>query len=193
MTNLILICSGQTDWSAEGRWQGQENRSLDERGREQAHAIARELARLRPLVLYSSDLARALETSHIIAAESQTAIVEDSRLRDLDLGQWQGMTCAEIELNYPEQAHTWRVASARVQPPAGESIASLVDRVSAAINDILVRHPAGRVGVVSHELPIAAVLCCALKLGAENLFACIPVVGEWDELVLEGELPCALR
>ncbi len=63
MRRLILIRHGETDWNVEGRWQGQIDVPLNDRGREHARQVAVNLADEGIQVIYSSDLSRALDTA----------------------------------------------------------------------------------------------------------------------------------
>ena len=60
---LVLWRHGQTPWNVQGRFQGQTDIQLDEVGVEQAERAARLLAALRPDVIISSDLSRAMATA----------------------------------------------------------------------------------------------------------------------------------
>jgi len=188
MTALVLIRHGQTDWNVEGRWQGQADPPLNERGREQARLAAAAQRQLGLAALYSSDLRRALETAQVIAAELGLTIIPEPRLREIHLGRWQGMLSTEIEAQYPAEFRRWHEAPLSVHPPGGEDIPALAARVLEAINAIIARHPAQRIGVVSHELPIAVVLCRSAGLGLEHLRRLMPPNGAWYEVVLEGAL-----
>lgn len=67
MTRLILIRHGETDWNVEGRYQGQADPPLNERGRAQAHELADELRSIELDVLYTSPLRRCVQTAQILA------------------------------------------------------------------------------------------------------------------------------
>jgi len=184
MTTLVLIRHGQTDWNVEGRWQGQADPPLSEVGRRQAQCIGQCQHQFGFAALYSSDLRRSLETAQIIGKEMGLEVILEPRLREVNLGQWQGMLSGDIAAQYPDAFRRWHESPVSVQPPGGESIPSLAARVLEAIHEIIARHPGQRVGVVSHELPIAVVRCHAAGLGLEHLRHLIPETGAWHEVVL---------
>jgi broad specificity phosphatase PhoE len=188
MTTLVLIRHGQTDWNLEGRWQGQADPPLNERGREQARRVAEYQSQFGFAALYSSDLRRAMETAQIIGAEMGVEVISEPRLREVNLGQWQGMLTDDIQAQYPEEFRQWHHEPLAVQPPDGETVHALAARVLEAINEIIARYPKRRVGIVAHELPIAIVLCRSAGLGLEHLRDMIPENGAWSEVVLEGAL-----
>ena len=68
---LLLVRHGESEWNVAGRVQGQAaGVRLTPRGREQADAVARELAGCGAALLVSSDLERALETGSIALIEA---------------------------------------------------------------------------------------------------------------------------
>jgi broad specificity phosphatase PhoE len=186
MTSLVLIRHGQTDWNVEGRWQGQADPPLNDTGREQAHKAAARFAQrqFRLAALYSSDLRRAFETAQIIGAEMELAVVAEPRLREINLGRWQGMLSTDIQAQYADEFVRWHQSPLCVKPPDGESILELAARVLPAVDEIVTRHPGQRVGIVSHELPIAVTVCRAAGLEFEHLRDMIPATGAWQEVVL---------
>jgi broad specificity phosphatase PhoE len=179
MTELILIRHGETDWNWQGRWQGQADPPLNETGRAQAQQTAKELCQFHLDALYSSDLRRAHETAEIISATLGLAVINEPRVREIDLGAWQGMLSLEIQAEYPDLFRQWHLSPLTTQPPGGENIAALAVRVTQAVNEIAARHPNAVVGVVAHELPIAIVRCRAAGEGLENVRAWIPPNGAW--------------
>lgn len=99
-TRVLLVRHGQSEWNAEGRWQGQADPPLTDVGRAQARAAARSLGALD--AIFSSDLQRATETAAIISAEIGTGpVIVDEALRERDAGEWSGLTRAQIEERYP--------------------------------------------------------------------------------------------
>jgi broad specificity phosphatase PhoE len=100
MTRVLLIRHGQSEWNADGRWQGQADPPLTDLGRAQAHHAARSLGAVDAVV--SSDLQRAAETAGIIAgALGVGPLVVDPDLRERDAGEWSGLTRVEIERDWP--------------------------------------------------------------------------------------------
>lgn len=188
MTTLILIRHGQTDWNVEGRWQGQADSLLNERGREEARRTARALRRFEFAALYSSDLRRAIETAQIIAVRMALQIIPELRLREIHLGVWQGMLSTDIQAKYPDEFRRWHALPLAVHPPGGEDIPALAARVLPAVNEIIMRYPDQRVGIVAHELPIAVIVCRAMGSGLERLREMIPRTGAWQEVVVPGAL-----
>ncbi len=188
MTTIVLIRHGQTDWNVEGRWQGQADPPLNEYGCEQAYQIAEYHRQFGFNALYSSDLRRAMETAQIIGHELGMDVIVEPRLREINLGKWQGMLSADIQAQYPDEFRRWQEQSLSVQPPGGETILALSARVLQAVNEIIGRHPRQRIGVVAHEFPIAVVLCRSAGLELDHLRSMLPQNGAWNEVVLQGRL-----
>ena len=134
MTTLLLVRHGETDWNAEGRLQGHTDRPLNDFGRRQATELAVRLAGEGADAIYTSDLARAMETAQILGARLGLSVVVDPDLREKNWGTWEGLTGDE------------RVHVAF----EGESTEDHRDRVMAALRRIAARHPDQRVVVVTH-------------------------------------------
>jgi broad specificity phosphatase PhoE len=145
---------GETDWNRERRFQGHADPPLNETGREQAHALAAELAGEQIDVVYTSDLVRARETAEIIAARLGTEVVPLPELREIDVGDWEGLSWPEIEERFPEGARAWHVNGAGWE--SGETYDELRERIVPALLRIARRHPAERVLVVGHGGTIRA-------------------------------------
>jgi broad specificity phosphatase PhoE len=146
VTTLLLARHGETDWNRDGRFQGHADPPLNERGRRQAHALAELLADEPIDAIYSSDLLRAQETAQIVATLRGLDVVVDPQLRERDVGEWSGLTRAEIDERFPNQIQAWREGRVVV----GETREALTERVLAAARRISAAHPDGVVLVVSH-------------------------------------------
>jgi broad specificity phosphatase PhoE len=177
---LILIRHGQTEWNANGRWQGQADPPLNETGRAQARRTALELRSQSIDALFSSDLRRARETADIIAAVVGCRVQLEPRLREVDLGEWQGLFSDEIRAGWPEQMRLWLESPLATRPPGGESIPELAGRVLAAVHDIAARHAGKRVGLVAHELPIAIIVTHVQGIPLEHVRSHIPPNAAWQ-------------
>jgi len=155
MTTLLLARHGETDWNREGRFQGHADPPLNEAGREQARALAVELDASPPDAVYASDLRRAVETAEIVATRFDLPVRVDAALREVDVGEWSGLTWAEIGERFPEGAarhstrgHGWE---------HGESYEQMAERVVAALLQIAGRHEGDRVLIVVHGGTMRAV------------------------------------
>lgn len=157
MTALILIRHGETDWNVEGRYQGQADPPLNASGRHQACMLAKELRGVRLDVMYTSPLRRAAETAEIVAAALNLPLHAEPRLMEIHQGDWQTRLRSDIQALYPDLFRRWETEPWQVTPPGGERLSQVQARVEAALDEILTRHPDGRVGLVIHRMPIALI------------------------------------
>jgi probable phosphoglycerate mutase len=158
-TNLILVRHGETDWNLERRWQGHADPGLNDTGRRQAVELAARFASTSVDALYSSDLARARETADVIGESLGLPVSLDPRLREVDVGEWSGLTTAEIELRHPDGLERRRRGGTGWTN--GESYEAMGERVLEALRAIASSHPAGRVVVVTHGGPLCSVWLAA--------------------------------
>jgi len=152
-TRILLARHGETDWNRIGRWQGQADPPLNADGRDQAAALADELAGDGIAAIYSSDLRRASETADTVAARLGLPVVLDPGLREIDVGSWSGLTRAEVEERFPEGFARWQDGDIGHD---GETSEELTDRIVAAVQRIAAAHEGERVLVVSHGAAIRA-------------------------------------
>ena len=158
-TTLILIRHGHTIWNELGRYQGHAPTSLSDRGKAQVVYLAQSFAgEEAPVALYSSDLARCQQTAEPVARVLGLPVHDDPRLREMDYGNWQGLTRSEL-MALDVQAFEARQADPfNVPVPGGESQAMLAVRVVAALDEMLARHAGEHVVVVTHGGPIREAL-----------------------------------
>jgi probable phosphoglycerate mutase len=148
VTELLLVRHGETDWNRDQRFQGHADPPLNETGRAQARSVANDLAAERIDAIYTSDLARARETAELIAERAGVPFVLEPQLREVDVGEWQGLTQDEIEERFPEGMRNWHERGHGWE--RGETYDQLAERVLEALERIVSRHPGGRVVVVGH-------------------------------------------
>ncbi len=176
-TTIMLARHGETDWNHEHRWQGHADPPLNATGRAQANALATELARKRPQRIYSSDLLRARETAEVVAVALGLTVVLDERLREVDVGEWSGLTMAEVERLYPEGVLRRREGGTGWT--TGESFADMRRRIAEVLHAIGASHAGERVVVISHGGPLVAAW-----LEAGGTYAERPVYGNCDVEIL---------
>ena len=143
----MLVRHGETEWNAHKRAQGQADVALSPRGREQAKETARRLSDLHVDAVYSSDLSRAVETARAIAEVHGLDVEEDPAFREIDQGEWTGLTVDEIKQRWPERWGPARHYSAR---PGGESPEQVRRRALEGLRRVVERYPQGTVVIASH-------------------------------------------
>src|SRR5438876_9255933 len=102
MTTIILCRHGESEGNAEGRFGGHGPTSLTARGREQARAAGRVLAREGLDVIYASDLVRAVQTAEEIAALCGLGAAHTPALRERSVGDLTGLTFEEAQAKFPD-------------------------------------------------------------------------------------------
>jgi probable phosphoglycerate mutase len=161
-TVTILLRHGDTRLSPEHRFSGLSDEPLSADGTRQVSAAAHRLACGSPIdAIVSSPLKRAAATAAIVADELGITTSTDDDLRETDFGEWEGLTLAEIQNQWPEAVVAWQHDPERA-PPGGESFTDTACRVNRACERILGEHRGRTVLVVSHITPIKILLCRAL-------------------------------
>jgi len=164
-TRFILVRHGLTRSNEEYRLQGGSSDSgLSLRGKKQAEEVASFLASEKIEAIYSSDLGRAMETAMVIAAPHNLTVVAEPRLREMNLGLWDGMREKEIQERYAFELSRWQTNLMKEAPPEGESFGQLAERVEEAWREIAARHPRKAVVLIGHYFSLQAILCTALGL-----------------------------
>ena len=161
---LILVRHGETRWNKEGRFQGQSQIELNDRGLGQAQQVANALPHWRPTALYSSPLPRTLMTASTISEALSIPVIPKDGLKEVNLGELEGITGQAMRSKYASIYAAWREDPTDVAFPAGESIRELQTRAWQAVEEMEATHPDDTVAVVSHNFAIRSILCAFLGL-----------------------------
>lgn len=136
LRRLVLWRHGETDFNAEGRMQGHLDSALTEVGWNQARFAVPALARFAPDLVIASDLRRATDTAAVLADAIGVPLQVDKRLRETHLGEWQGLTGAEVDERAPGERNRWRT-DATGAPPGGESRIDVAERAHEVVTNLL--------------------------------------------------------
>ncbi len=158
MKRLFLVRHGQTDFNATRRFQGQIDVPLNETGLQQAGSIAAYLAATESIDrIVASDLTRARQTAEAIGEASGVAVEFDPRLREITVGEWEGLSREDIAAQWPDLLEAWN-AGVDMRPPGGESRKEAGRRVADAVLDHVAHAAADEVLVaVAHGAVIRGV------------------------------------
>jgi broad specificity phosphatase PhoE len=147
---ILLARHGETEFNVVGRWQGQGNSPLTERGLAQARELGRELAQEPIVAVYSSDLGRAAQTAAEVAMGHGLDVQLNPHLREFDVGGWTGKSGDEIDAEYPGARHTWSTTPAGMRLPGGETLLECQTRALAFFAERMPGHADQTVVVISH-------------------------------------------
>ena len=144
MGRILFVRHGQSEWNAEGRWQGQADIPLTDLGRRQAMAATKSLGTFD--VIASSPLLRAAETAYIFSNELGIGpIIPVPELVERSAGEWSGLTRDDIARDWPGYL------DADKRPPNYEDDDSLWARVEVGLTTIFdMLGPTDEALVVAH-------------------------------------------
>lgn len=156
---LAFVRHGESEWVAQGRFQGQGDSPLTDLGRRQALLTARRIARRarRPILplpagppraVVHSPLLRAAETAQLIgravstgrgddAVPAPVPLVPDPGLLEIGQGEWEGLPGTEVTERWGDVLATWRRDPLAAWAPGGEALAEVQERASGALRRVL--------------------------------------------------------
>ena len=149
-TNVLLVRHGQSKGNAERRFGGHTATPLSARGRNQAIATARILKSENVTAIYSSDLARAMETAKPLSNMTGLAIHGTTAFRERDVGVMEGLTFEDAAQQHPEQYAALLRRDFEYVLSGGESYRQLLDRARQKLDEIIEENRGGRIVVFSH-------------------------------------------
>lgn len=185
MRRLIVWRHGETDHNAGGIFQGHLDTDLSERGVGQAKRAAVALAAEQPELLIASDLRRAQHTGAELAALTGLTLETDERLREIDVGAWQGMSWGDVAAAYPDEQQALDAGEDIRRGVHGESASHVKERAMSATDDVLERLGDGGLAVLATHGVTARTLTAAL-IGMPQRTAWLSMAGlrnaHWAEL-----------
>ncbi len=197
MTRIILVRHGETTWNVEGRYQGQEDTPLSERGLNQAAMLAEGLKDVHIDAAVSSPLKRSFVTCQTSADKHGITVESDDRLLEINHGSWEGQLAPDIEARYPDTYHAWHTTPEKVtMPDGGENLEDVRARVRAAFDDYAVRFEGQTVLVAAHDAVNKAIICDVMGMDMSHFWqvkqdnTCINVLeyenGTWRLVLLNS-------
>lgn len=170
MTKIIFVRHGQTEWNVLGRYQGQTDVALSPLGIEQAEKLAAHFPVDKIEAVYSSDLARAMKTASCVADRFVLTVEPRPELRELNFGDWEGLTYDEIVAKWPDALENFFQHPDVLEIPHGESFPKLRERALACVEEIVARHPDQTVAVFAHGAILRTILTAALHMDLQYVW-----------------------
>ncbi|MDO5739754.1 MAG: histidine phosphatase family protein [Ornithinimicrobium sp.] len=186
MRKVIVWRHGETEHNAGGIYQGQLDSHLSVRGRAQASTAAAALADRGPVRLLASDLARAADTAAALAQRTGLVVEHDPRLREIHVGQWQGLSHPEVVERFPDIVAALDQGEDARRGVTGERVQDVRVRMRAAFDELIARMEKDETAVVTtHGMASRALVADVIGLSYQQ--AWLSLVGlrncHWAELV----------
>lgn len=174
LTQILLIRHGETDDNKQRRFQGHGGSRLNAVGNEQAARLANRLKGTDIAAVHASDLDRAFETASAIAETHGLQVAKDARLREVDVGKWQGRSGDEISVLFPDEWSAWRDGR-DISRGGGETYEAVRARVIEKLIEVASLHVGHRVAVVSHGGAIKSVVAWLISGTTDSMRMLTPV------------------
>lgn len=168
-TKILLIRHGESMANAMGVFAGSTDVPLSETGRRQAAVTADFLKEVPVDAVYASDLCRAVETAEAVARPRGLSVNIEPGLREINCGQWEGLSHEEIARRFPELLRVWREDLGKAELPGGESVAQVSRRAMEALARIAGRHCGETVCIASHGMVIRCLAVAVSGWGTEGM------------------------
>lgn len=152
LTQIVVLRHGRTEWNRVERFRGRANIELDEVGIKQAEATAERVVELPVAAVYCSPLKRTLTTASIIARRLNLEAQPLPAIIDIDFGEWQGLSAAEVSAKDNALFTLWQKKPHLVKFPGGESLADLRDRAGSAVDELVKQYADKTIVLVSHRV-----------------------------------------
>lgn len=160
---IVLVKPGATEFDAQGRIVGTLDVPLSDSGIEQARSAAAELSNLDITAVYSGPCLAAQQTAVEITAHSRVRPRVEAKLKNVDMGLWQGRELEELKCNQPRFVRQWQDNPEQICPPEGETLMDVRPRVDAFLKRISRKHKSGVVVVVVAD-PLASVIAARIDM-----------------------------
>lgn len=169
-TRVYLIRHGQVAGHETPSYNGHADVALTEYGIFQYQQLRERLKDEGINACYSSDLSRCATGAEIICEQLGISPRLDARLRELNIGIWEGMTWSDIVTKYPQEWHARLADIVNHRVPGGENLLDLAGRALPALEEMLAAHNGENILVVGHGGMNRVLLLHAIGAPLSSLF-----------------------
>jgi broad specificity phosphatase PhoE len=162
--NLYFVRHGETLASKTGGFCGTSDVELTTEGVMMAKDFALAYSDIEWTAVFSSPMIRTIATAKPLCAMIGIEMQLRDGLKEINFGQWEGKTPAEVNQQYHDEYVKWQAEPGWNAPPEGERAIDIARRSSEVIEEIEKTYQSGNVLVVSHKATIRIMLCSLLGI-----------------------------
>ncbi|MEG1774727.1 MAG: histidine phosphatase family protein [Oscillospiraceae bacterium] len=167
---IYIVRHGETEYNVLHRFIGSTDKPLNERGCRQANCLRAPMSKLHLDAIYASPMMRTMMTACQIRGDRDMEIISVPGLREIDCGEWEGLSREEIQSRWPGMIDLWQYRPDELRMPQGETFEQVQQRgVEAFV--ALVKQNFGRdIAVASHMLTIQLLMARLLNVPIHNVW-----------------------
>ena len=170
--NVFIVRHAESiDNSDSDKFSGISDPGLTEKGSQQTNKLAQYMRNVGIERIYTSPMRRTIQTARRIQEETGSIIASDPRLREMDFGDWEGLSKQEVSRKWTGIFEAWKDDPVSVTPPGGEKVSEVLSRITAFWDNLICTMASdnySNVLIVTHK-SVGRMLICKLKR--------IPIVG----------------
>jgi alpha-ribazole phosphatase len=191
INRVYLIRHGQINGYENHPVYGHTDVDLTEIGIVQMQQMSERLRLSDVEAVYSSDLRRSTTGARIIARYHDVQVHFLPELREMNFGDWEGLTLSDIQDHFPGELEKRKADLVNYRIPGdGESIGRFSERIIDCYESIMQSQEGKDIVIVAHGGVNRVILCKALGLDLANLFnihqdyGCLNIIDYFSHSVL---------
>jgi len=151
-TTLYLLRHGETVNTLDGplRYNGHFDVDITAKARAQMVQRGLEFANRNITTVYASDLKRCRIGGEIIAKKIDCPLILRKNLREMKMGDWEGLTLAEVSKRFPEQVKQKFADFFNYRIPGSETVQEVRERIFPEFDQIISDHRGETILIVAH-------------------------------------------
>lgn len=170
-TRIYLIRHGEVEGAEEKRYNGQSDVKLTPKGMAQIGFLQMRIQKHPVSAVYCSDLSRCVDGATLLASSYDLQPVKIQELREIDAGDWQGMTWDDIFKKHPKLWKKRLKDIVNTAFPNGENLLDVAKRIRPVVEELVERHQGEEIVVVAHGGVNRIIMLDAIGAPLESLFS----------------------
>lgn len=166
---IYIVRHGQSMGNLKGGFAGHTDYPLSELGHKQARLTADYLKDVHIEAVISSTLTRAKQTAEPIASDRGLSVIPDKDFMEMNFGDWEGMSIADVEEQYDGAFTIWKTQMYKTVCPGGESTLSCYERAVKALKKTAEKYDGQDICITTHGAIIKCLTCWLRGMPIEQM------------------------
>lgn len=167
---LVLIRHRLTDYNLKRRYCGIKDIGLNKIGRAEAGEIKTKIKGLKVDAVFCSDLKRSWQTAKIIFGTTGCRIIKNPNLREINFGNWEGLTSNQILKRFPSTYKKWLRDPFAADIPHGQNLYHFTSKIKNELKKMVKANLEQTVALVIHSGPIRVILNTVLGIKRKDFW-----------------------